>query len=246
LSARNGDLAQRDEGIEMIPIPDSGTFNGNVTADADGRPVTIGNVFATDAGIQCRHTPGSSDWTLAGEVGTFSADPSLIIRDQANLNATTDVIALVRRTAVNALPAEYTFQPRNSTVRASLGRDLLNERWYEVNGLTFHVNRLLSNAGAEIQSSVISPSQISSNQNDYAPTGITHARHLRLSTDASRTLTGLTNATAGNVLTIWNVGAQDLVLSHENASSTAIMRFACPGAANVTLNEGDGVDLLRF
>lgn len=102
---------------------------------------------------------------------------------------------------------------------------------------------LLANAGAEIQSSVLTPAQITADQNNYAPTGFGSARVLRLATDASRTLTGYSNATNGNRVTFTNIGAQDLVLAHESGSSTAGNRFLCPGAGNVTLNTMDSVGL---
>lgn len=80
----------------------------------------------------------------------------------------------------------------------------------------------------------ISPSQITSDQNDYAPTGFSTAGVLRLSTDASRNLTGLAGGSDGRVILIHNVGGFSLVLKDENASSTAGNRFALN--SDVTLN----------
>lgn len=71
---------------------------------------------------------------------------------------------------------------------------------------------------------VISPAQITSNQNDYAPTGFSTASTLRLSTDASRNLTGIAAGTDGRTIIIHNVGAQSLVLKNDIAS-TAANRF---------------------
>lgn len=75
-------------------------------------------------------------------------------------------------------------------------------------------------------SGVISPAQITSNTNDYDPTGLSTATTLRLSTDASRDLTGIAGGVEGRLLILHNVGAQNLVLKDESASSTAANRFA--------------------
>lgn len=91
-------------------------------------------------------------------------------------------------------------------------------------------------------SNVISPAQITANTDNYAPTGLATASVLRLSTDASRNLTGISAQPAGTRLTICNVGAQDIVLVHD-ATSTAANRFLCPGSANYTLNGNDSVDI---
>jgi hypothetical protein len=80
---------------------------------------------------------------------------------------------------------------------------------------------------------IISPTQIAANTNDYAPTGLSTASQLRLSTDASRTLTGLTGGAAGRILTLLNVGSFDLVLSDSDAGSSAANRFGF--GANITL-----------
>lgn len=83
-----------------------------------------------------------------------------------------------------------------------------------------------------------SPAQITSNQNNYdvGPTAFA-----RLSTDASRNITGLTNGTNGRFLIISNIGSFDLVLQHQNASSTAANRIITPDGADVTLNPDESV-----
>jgi len=86
------------------------------------------------------------------------------------------------------------------------------------------------------------PAQITGDQNDYAP-GL--ARYYRLSSDASRTITGLSvGQVDGQECEVWNVGAQNIVLAHDT-TSTAANRFLCTGAANITL-AADEVALLRY
>lgn len=75
-------------------------------------------------------------------------------------------------------------------------------------------------------SATITPAQITANTNDYAPSGIHVAALVRLSTDASRNLTGLTEGALGRMLFLHNVGAQPLVFKNQDAGSAAANRFA--------------------
>lgn len=101
--------------------------------------------------------------------------------------------------------------------------------------------------GAFYTGAVLSPAQLTANTDNYAPTGIQSAAVLRLSTDASRNLTGIVptnsagNAFSGRRLTIINVGAQNLVLVN-NATSTEANRFLMN--ANLTLNANEAVELM--
>jgi hypothetical protein len=78
----------------------------------------------------------------------------------------------------------------------------------------------------------LTPAQIKSDQNNYAPgTGWFQ----RWSSDASRNVTGLAAGVDGQVVEIWNVGAQNIVLQNQNASSTAANRFLTSTGADLTL-----------
>lgn len=87
----------------------------------------------------------------------------------------------------------------------------------------------------------ITPSQITANQNDYNPTGLSTASVLRLSSDASRDITGLAGGADGRVLLVFNVGSNNIVLKDESASSTAANRFALNG--DITLAADNSVIL---
>lgn len=79
----------------------------------------------------------------------------------------------------------------------------------------------------------LTPSQITSNQNNYAP-GV--AWIYRLSTDASRDITGLSiSQVDGQMVRVCNVGSNSIVLKHQDTNSTAANRFLCKGAADITL-----------
>lgn len=87
----------------------------------------------------------------------------------------------------------------------------------------------------------ISPAQLTTNQNDYNPTGLADAVTLRLSSDASRTLTGLQGGADGRVICIVNIGSNPIVLSNEDAGSSAANRFAL--GSSVTVGAGQGATL---
>lgn len=87
----------------------------------------------------------------------------------------------------------------------------------------------------------ITPTQIVANTNDYAPTGFSTATVLRLSTDASRNITGLAGGADGRIIVVYNVGAQNIVLKAEDAASSAANRFSLSG--DVTLSALQGLTL---
>lgn len=92
----------------------------------------------------------------------------------------------------------------------------------------------VTEGGALFETGVISPTTISADQNNYAPTGFSTARVLRLThnnTGSFRTITGLAGGAAGRVVMVCNVNAsasEDFLFSNESASSTAANRFALP------------------
>ena len=101
----------------------------------------------------------------------------------------------------------------------------------------------VSVALAFVLSGDISPAQITANTNNYNPTNLDTSSTLRVSTDASRNLTGIVPAAPsdGRILILHNVGSQDLVLIDESASSSATNRFALSG--NITLSGDESVVL---
>lgn len=87
-----------------------------------------------------------------------------------------------------------------------------------------------------LQVAVSSPAQFTGNQDNFA---LGSFGVLRISTDASRDLTGLTNGVAGRELYIFNVGANNLVLKND-VTSTAANRFLAVTGADITLAANEG------
>lgn len=89
----------------------------------------------------------------------------------------------------------------------------------------------------------ITPPTITSNQNDYNPTGIATAAVVRLSSDAARTITGLSVSTlTGRILIVLNVGSFNIGFQTESLSSSAANRFSF-GATSLSLQPGGGMIL---
>jgi hypothetical protein len=93
--------------------------------------------------------------------------------------------------------------------------------------------------GSLVISSVITPAQITSNQNDYAPAGADSAYMIRISSDAARTITGLVaNNVQGSTHLLFNAGGNGINLSHASASSALGNRFNGPNNGTYTLWDG--------
>lgn len=96
-----------------------------------------------------------------------------------------------------------------------------------------------SSGSYTIASTPISPAQLTGNVNNYNPSG--NGRFYRLSSDASRNITGFafTSVVTGQEFQLVNVGSFNIVLQHENASSTAANRLICTGGADITLTPNE-------
>lgn len=90
-------------------------------------------------------------------------------------------------------------------------------------------------------SGTASPAQFTANQDNLAIGDVTV---LRVSTDASRNLTGIAGGVAGRFLILINVGTQPLVLVHD-ATSTAANRFFLASSTNTTV-QANGAAILWY
>ena len=85
-----------------------------------------------------------------------------------------------------------------------------------------------ANTLGELRYNTITPTQLSANTDDWAPTGLSTASHIRVSADAARNLTGITGGAAGRRLVLNNIGSFPITLV-DDATSTAANRFDLPG-----------------
>lgn len=82
---------------------------------------------------------------------------------------------------------------------------------------------------------VLTPPQITADQNNYNPPGLVGIDILRISTDVARTITGLYSAPfrEGLPLLVMNVGSDIAVLADESVLSDAVNRFALSSNLNL-------------
>jgi hypothetical protein len=87
-----------------------------------------------------------------------------------------------------------------------------------------------------------SPPQLTADQNNYSPSELAGAAVLRLTSSAAVNITGLAGGANGRVLTIFNIGSNNIVLKNQSTSSTTINRFAIN--ADITLGADQSVTLI--
>lgn len=98
-------------------------------------------------------------------------------------------------------------------------------------------------SGGSGSPSVITPSQITTAQNNYAPTGWADATVVRLSCDSDMdAIQGFSAETAGEIKTLQNVGSYPIVIAPEHASSTAANRIAY--SSSVIIPPGESMQII--
>jgi hypothetical protein len=121
---------------------------------------------------------------------------------------------------------------------------------YAATGTTLSGSAILSddgsiftNSGAFALSGTLTPTALSGNVNDYNPANLATAAILRIDGGAAdRTITGLASSVNGRIITLTNIGSSNkLILSEQNASSTAANRFL--SSANIELPPNTSVAL---
>jgi hypothetical protein len=192
------------------------TASSSSATDGNGGPISItaGDATGTGNGGSIILTPGT---TVGGNLGIVQ-----IIGDGAE----------IRFDQVSAIPV---------TPGASKGAI-----WVKDTSPTTLI--YTDSAGTDFDlangtTTVISPAQITANTNNYNPTGFATAHVVRLDTDASRNLTGLDAAATVVRKLLINVGANPLVLTHQDANSSAANRFLIPGGGNLTLQGDDSATI---
>lgn len=80
-----------------------------------------------------------------------------------------------------------------------------------------------------VSGNVITPTTLSANQDNYAPTGFATATHLRLETSGgARTITGIAGGSAGRIITLTNLGAggSSILIAALDGGSSGANQFA--------------------
>lgn len=98
--------------------------------------------------------------------------------------------------------------------------------------------------GGMLIGAMISPPQITANQNDYLPTDGRYAFGWRLTSNAARTITGIGGGVDGKVLTLLNVGSYNITLAHNSTSSQASNRIITGTSADRNIGPNTTITLI--
>jgi hypothetical protein len=204
----------------------SGLTAGNVTTNANltGDVTSVGNATTlTNAPVIAKVLTG-----YVSGAGTVSAADSILAAIQ-KLNGNDALKAPLASPGLTGTPTAPTASPGTNTTQlattayadaiAALKANLASPSFTG----TVDITQALKLSG------LITPTQITTATNDYAPTGFSTASTLRISTDASRTITGLAGGADGRIIIVHNVGSFDAVLKNQDAGSSAANRFLFGG-----------------
>lgn len=219
---------------------DAGNTRTNVTLDADL------SAIAALSGTGLARRTGTDTWTL--DTNTY------LTENIYNANGT----LTANRTVSGGGTTSLTFN--NLTTFSAVGSSIVSLQSTGSNvALTAGGNVVLSGNNVNLQATAgsgsttigggvvyidaLSPSQITSNQNDYSPTNFLGSYLIRLSSDAARDITGLGLISSNNkVYTLLNVGSFNITLKNENASSSPTGRFSLNG--DIVLAPNDSIEII--
>ena len=206
-----------------------------VNVGTAGSPVINGGVLGTPSSGVATNLTGTAAGLTAGNVTT-------------NANLTGDVTSVGNTTTLTNAPVIAKvltgFTSGAGTVSAA---DSILSALQKINGnvalkaplASPNFTGIVNNQGTLKLSAFVTSTQITANQNDYTGTDGSNTCSskltLRISSDASRNITGLSCSQAeGDIRVLHNVGAQNIVLTNQDAGSTAGNRFLF-GGGDMTL-----------
>jgi hypothetical protein len=206
-----------------------GTGGGFHIQEADGSPSVRPRTLIVANGSLTDNGDGTA--TLAAGAGASSAAEDVTYDNTPSTLTATDVQAAIDEVAEGGGTGVPDHDHGSSGTGA--GGTAINGPTISGNLIIDQVLRL----GGDI-----TPTELSADADDYNPTGYATASVLRLSSDASRTVTGLVGGVDGRVVVVQNVGSNDIVLADADIGSTEGNRFALDG--DLTLGADTGAILL--
>lgn len=115
--------------------------------------------------------------------------------------------------------------------------------WNEFGLITINANGLLAiPKGFGFTNELVAP-QITANQDNYAPSGLGSAYTLLINSSGAFNITGFGSVVSGRELFVYNTGANNITLKHQDAASTATNRIIGRGNADVVLTPATGLTI---
>jgi len=213
-------------------------------------PASDGHVLsATTAGVMSWVANGSGGNGIYGGSGTIATNAVATLGSGSTF--TIDYNGASDAMVISDTLGSVTLRSKNGS--SFMGTDANGSGIYSgsdaftlsesIGGATLNTDLSIS-TGKLLLTSISTPTTFSANQNDFALSAT--AAVLRVSSDASRNLTGIANSGTlqeGRILTIVNIGStHNIVLTSEDTNSTAANRFAL-GESNVTLKPSESITI---
>jgi len=205
---------------------------GNLAEGAAVASASTTNIWVTDGNTI--HITGTTTITSFGTAAQAGATRRLIFDDALILTNGANLILPGAANITTAAGDSCEVYADTTTQHRVVG-------YTRADGTALVLPSNVAVAGTFTISGDISPTQITADQDNYNPTGLSGATTLRLNSDASRNITGLQGGADGRIIVIHNTGSNNVVLKDESASSTAAYRFALTG--DITLATDQAVVL---
>jgi hypothetical protein len=222
----------------------SGTFSGTSSGTNTGDQTSIVGITGTKAQYNTSCTDG--DFLYVGDVTSFTDEAAQDATGAMVANSTFVNLAYVDATpsltaslSASGTPSSSTFLRGDNTwtsPTATISDGDKGDVVVSSSGTVFSVESA-TNSFSRLNS--IYPTQITSNQNDYAPTGFSTATVIYINTDLdTRSITGIAGGADGREVTFINNGSFKCIFSNESASSTAANRIHAASSFSISPDIG--------
>jgi hypothetical protein len=221
----------------------AGAATGSALAGAisliAGQSVTgLAGAITVQAGAATSGNTAGGNVSLTAGVGSGTQAGGTILLQGASGGATGAGSAITLTGGIGGVTSgaggAITLTGGAATTDSNGGAVTINGGLLNGTGLNGSLNLGTSNT-LGVNFGVATPAQITGNVDDYS--GTNNCLHARLSTDASRDVTGFVNGSAGRLLHIRNVGSFDIVLKHQTGSAAGNQITTADGA-DFTISTG--------
>lgn len=215
------------------------TFVGALTGNAD----TVTGFSGTSSGTNTGDQNTFSTIVVSGQsnvVAETTAD-TLTIAAGNNITITTDASADTITIAAGSVSSDTIWDAKGDLV-AGTGADTAQKLTVGTDGSQLYADSSQP-TGLRWAPSVISPTQLTADQDNYSPTGWAAAQIVRIDGDSSmRAITSMSAGYSGEVKQIINVGSYPVYFPGEHPDGTEANRILTGGIDHILL-PGDCIDI---